>query len=55
MESDGRDANLCASFVSSPLGLRANAIKSLSLTSANDSVSDFAHSAASFFSSLKIQ
>lgn len=55
VESDGRDANFCASFVSSPLGLRASAIKSLSLTSAKDSVSDFVQSSMSGCFSLKIQ
>lgn len=53
VESDGKDANLCASFVSSPLGLRANAIRSLSLTSAKDSDSDFEHSAAYAFRQRK--
>lgn len=49
VESDGKDANLCASFVSSPLGLRASAIRSLSLTSAKDSDSDLKQSAAYAF------
>lgn len=53
VESDGNDANLCPSFVSSPFGLSANAIRSLSLTSAKDSVSDLIPSATSFSFSLK--
>lgn len=47
VESDGRDTNFCAPFAPSPFGLRANAIRSLSLTSAKDSVSDLAHSSVS--------
>lgn len=48
VESDGRDTNFCVPFAPSPFGLRANAIRSLSLTSAKDSVSDLAHSPFSF-------